>query len=257
MSIALLYTLLAVAGVSAVSLIGAATLSWKESFLRRTLFILVSLAAGALLGDALIHLIPESFEGLGASRAALLVLLGMLLFFILEKFLHWHHHHTSEEGREHTDLSPSSASVHPLGSLVLISDGLHNFIDGVLIGASFLVGTEVGIATTVAVILHEIPQEIGDFGILLHAGFARRRALFMNFLSSLAAIAGALAVFAVSSVESILPVMLALGAGSFLYIASSDLVPELHKTKNPWASVLQLLAMVAGGATMYLLLFLE
>ncbi|TSC62205.1 MAG: zinc/iron permease, partial [Parcubacteria group bacterium Greene0416_14] len=153
------YTFLSVITVSLISFVGVFALSLGEGLLRRYVFLLVSLATGALLGDAFIHLIPESFAGLDSTLAGILVIAGMLLFFILEKALHWHHYHgkESEETHLHDGEMVSAGELHPVGRMVLISDGVHNFMDGVIIAASYLAGFPVGIATTIAVILHEIP----------------------------------------------------------------------------------------------------
>ena len=249
----LILSILAVALVSVVSLIGLFGLSLRQDLLRRALFLLISLAAGALLGDALIHLIPEAFEEAGNPLlVSLLILAGIFSFFVLEKFLHWHHSHGDEE------FSPEHARIHPVGQLVLVSDGVHNLIDGVAIGAAFMVSTEVGIATTIAVILHEIPQEVGDFGLLLHAGYTRMKALLVNFVSALFAFVGLGIAFLLTEVsESIIPFIAAFAAGNFIYIALADLVPELHKTTQPKRSVLQLIAIAAGIAAMLALLAFE
>lgn len=245
-------SLLAVGVVSIVSLVGVTTLSLKEGLLRRMLFLLISLAAGALLGDAFIHLIPEAFEEAAPLTVSILVLVGFLSFFVLEKFLHWHHSHGDDE------FSPEHARIHPVGHLVLISDGVHNLIDGLAIGAAFLVSPEVGIATTIAIVLHEIPQEIGDFGLLIHAGYPRAKALFMNFLSALSAFVGVgLAFWLSSAAGGAAPLIAAFAAGNFIYIAASDLIPELHKTTAPWQSVLQFATIVLGLIAMVLLLGLE
>lgn len=253
------YALGSVLVVSAISLIGIVTLSWKERFLNRCLFFLVSLAVGALLGDALIHLIPEAIAGFSeASSAALWVLVGILLFFSIEKFLHWHHHHSTHGTREMEGTPTHEAHRHPLGTLVFTADGLHNLIDGIIIGASYLISIEVGIATTIAVILHEIPQEIGDFAILLHAGFSKARALLINFSSALLAFVGVFIILALESTGGqFLPAMTAVSAGSFLYIAGSDLVPELHKTVGVRHSLIQLAAIVIGIGLMWMLIFVE
>jgi len=258
------YTLASVFIVSMVSLIGLFTLSLKEDVLRKYIFLLVSLAIGALLGDAFIHLIPESFESLDATLVGLLIIVGILAFFILEKFLHWHHSHGLEdEGcadqyREHEEAQGEGGGIRPLGHLVIVSDGVHNFLDGVIIAASYFVSAEVGIATTAAVMLHEIPQEIGDFGVLLHAGFTRMRALFVNFLSALSAVLGALAVlFLNETLETAILWLVPLAAGGFIYIASSDLIPELHKTEHAGESLLQLAAIAIGVVAMALLVLAE
>lgn len=244
---------LAVGFVSLVSLIGITTLSLKQDLLRRILFLLISLAAGALLGDAFIHLLPEAFAEAGNSLlVSLVALAGILSFFILEKFLHWHHSHGEEE------FSEEHAKIHPVGHLVLVSDGVHNLVDGLAIGAAFLVSPEVGIATTIAIALHEIPQEIGDFGLFIHAGFSRTKALLFNFLSALTAFVGlGLAFWVASFGETLAPLIAAFAAGNFIYIALADLVPELQKTTGGKRSALQFFVILAGLFAMVLLLGLE
>ncbi len=256
------YSSASVAIVSLISLVGLFTISLKEDVLKKYVFLLVSLAVGALLGDAFIHLIPEAFEaaaeiGTSATSVSLAIIGGALIFFIIEKFLHWHHHAAGEHDHE---------TIHPTGRMILISDGVHNFIDGLIIGASFLVSTEVGIATTIAVILHEIPQEIGDFGVLIHSGYSRAKALWFNFLSALASVVGvivALVMGAVgsagSSSETLVSGLIPLAAGGFIYIAMSDLIPELHKSKSAGVShaALQFAAVIVGVVAMVLLLAVE
>ena len=248
MTTAFIYTLLSVSAISLVSLIGLFGLSLKERLLKSSLFALVSLAVGALLGDAFIHLIPESFaEGTNALTVSLSIVAGVLAFFVIEKVLHWHHHQGIEDVEHATK---------PVGKLVLVSDSVHNFIDGVIIGASFLVSPEVGFATTVAVILHEIPQEIGDFGVLIHAGYSRAKALWYNFLSALAAILGAVLVFLLGqSIEGIVALMVPVAAGGFIYIALSDLIPELHNQEDKSArhAILQFAWIVIGVLLMVLI----
>lgn len=229
--------------VSLISLVGLAALPVSSDRLKAALFVLVSLAAGAFFGNALIHLLPEAYQASGNPAGTGLVALGGLFgFFVLEKFLRWHHVHSSE-GQE----------LQPMGLMNLVADGVHNLIDGIAIGASYLAGPAVGVATTVAVILHEIPQEIGDFGVLLHAGFSKARALFFNFLTACTAVGGALAAVLVGIGEegpAITPALQALSAGMFLYIAGSDLVPDLHREQHPGKSLLQLIAMAAGAGAM-------
>lgn len=245
---AYIYAVGSVILVSLVSLVGLFTLSFKEAKLKKYLFVLVSLAVGALLGDAFIHLIPQTFLDIqNPQTISLLIIGGIFIFFILEKFLHWHHH----DGLE--DRHP-----HPLGPLILISDGLHNLIDGLLIGASFLISREIGFATTIAVILHEIPQEVGDFGVLLQAGYSRHRALWLNFLSGLFAVVGVCGAFLLGRfAASFALFLLPLAAGGFIYIALSDLIPELQKTKSLKYSLLQLFSILIGLASMLLLLLAE
>lgn len=243
-----LYTFLSVVAVSLVSFTGLFIISLREDILRKYTFILLSVAVGALLGDAFIHLIPESLEeAANPTLAALLIVGGIFFFFVLEKFLHWHHH------GEDTD-----QAVHPVGKLVILSDGVHNFIDGIIIAASFMVSIPLGIATTLAVILHEIPQEVGDFSVLLHAGYSKTKALWLNFLSALAALLGSFLFFLLGTwLESSLPYLLAVAAGGFIYIAIADLIPELHKTKNTTHSFYQLLAVIVGVLTMLSLTGIE
>ncbi len=247
-----LLTLISVVGVSLVSLVGLFGLSLKENILRSSLFALVSLAVGALLGDAFIHLIPEAFaEGMPALSISLSIIAGILIFFVVEKALHWHHHQGIED-QEHTH--------QPLGSLILVSDGFHNFIDGLIIATSYMVSVEVGIATTVAVILHEIPQEVGDFGVLIHAGYSKGKALWFNFLSGLAALLGAFVAFLLGSMTETITLMLVpIAAGGFIYIALSDLIPELHgqSDKTVRHGALQFFWILMGVLSMVLLLGLE
>lgn len=258
----ILYTLASVAVVSAVSLVGIGALMLQKNALQRALFVLIAIAAGALFGDALIHLIPEALEsGLPAAHVSLAVLAGIMAFFILEKFLRWKHTHELDNhlysNAPHDEIG-AGAHVHPVGHLILVSDALHNAIDGVVIAVAYLVSVPTGIATTIAVILHEIPQEISDFGLLLHAGYSHRRAIALNFVSALFAVLGAAAVFAFgSTLENALPLLAAFAAGNFLYIAGTDLVPEIHKTSSPKRSVIQLVSLCAGVAIMFALLWVE
>lgn len=241
------HAIIATAAVSLISLVGVTILSLNEQRLRRNVFVLVSLAVGALLGDAFIHIIPEALEA-DKWFTSILVIVGILLFFILEKFLHWHHH-GDDMGEKH---------IHPVGKLVLISDGFHNFLDGIIIGTSFMAGTEIGIATTIAVVLHEIPQEIGDFAVLIHAGYTKRKAIILNFLSALLAFAGLLVSFLVAdSIEHFETYALPITAGGFIYIALSDLIPELHKNNGRNSSILQILMIGIGVAAMIALTVLE
>ncbi|NJD75695.1 MAG: ZIP family metal transporter [Candidatus Methanoperedens sp.] len=219
-----IYTIISVILVSSVSLIGIFTLLLNKDIPKKTLLFLVSFAVGGLFGDAFIHLLPESFEKLGANlTTSLYIVLGILIFFALEKFIRWRHCHiASPEG--HT---------HPVAVMNLIGDSIHNLIDGMLIGASYTVSNPIGISTTLAIILHEIPQEMGDFGVLLQSGFSVKKAVAFNFLSALTAILGAIiSLFAGSHIEGYSSILLPITAGGFIYIAGSDLIPELqHECK--------------------------
>ena len=244
---AILYTGISLTVVSLISLIGVFTLSLKLLGLQKLLLYLVSYAVGGLLGDVFIHLLPETFKRIGFSiTVSLLVLFGIILFFVLEKFLRWQHCHvpTSEEHR------------HPMVALNLVGDAIHNALDGMIIASSFMAGPAIGFATTMAVIFHEIPQEIGDFGILVHGGMSVRKALWYNFLSGLSAFAGALVVFMFGTqVENFSAYILPVTSGGFLYIAGSDLIPELHRHEAAHLSVSfgQLVCILAGIAVMALL----
>lgn len=248
-----LYILGSVALVSTVSLVGVLTLSLGQAGLVRALAFLIPLAVGALLGDAFFHLIPESFNGAGdPTTASLGIISGIVLFFFLEKFLRWHHHSIEDSSAETENVDRKH-----LSSLVLISDSLHNFIDGIIIGVSYLVSVEIGIATTVAIVTHEIPQELGDFGVLVYAGYSRATAILFNFLSALTAIAGALVVIFLGALsESMIHGVTAFAAGVFIYIASSDLVPELHKNAAGKNILPEIAGIGLGLLAMYLLLFL-
>ncbi|MDD3662466.1 MAG: ZIP family metal transporter [Candidatus Pacebacteria bacterium] len=244
-----LYALGSVFIVSLVSFVGILFLSLKEDKLKKYTSIFISLAVGALLGGAFIHIIPESFESFdNSSSVGILIIIGILIFFILEKVLHWHHHGEDKEKKH----------IHPVGKLILLSDGVHNFVDGLIIGASFLLSVPLGIATTVAVILHEIPQEIGDFAVLLHSGYSRKKALLYNFISALMAVVGVLFVFIFGSIiDSFVGLILPIAAGGFIYISIADLIPELHKDKNLKHTILQILIGAVGVFSMMLLTLLE
>ncbi|NYZ78247.1 ZIP family metal transporter, partial [Candidatus Micrarchaeota archaeon] len=173
--------------VSLISFIGVLLLWLNEKAFNRLLLFFISFAIGAMLGAVFLDLLPEAVETAGAETAFIYALAGIVVFYVVEKFLHWHHHHEGQHAEEGTH-----KHVHPVGYLNLIGDSIHNFIDGALIAASFLVSVPLGIISTVAVIAHEVPQELGDFGILLYSGFEKNKALLFNFLTALTAVAGAL-----------------------------------------------------------------
>ena len=230
-------------------MVGVFSLSLKEEVVKKYISLFISLAVGALLGDAFIHLIPEAFESSFSSIAvSLLTISGIIIFFVIEKFLHWHHHENDIEINH----------IHPVGKLILFTDGFHNLIDGIIIGVSFLVSVPIGIATTLAVGLHEIPQEIGDFAVLIHSGYDKRRALWLNFVSALTAVVGVLlALIFGSMAETFTLWILPIAAGGFIYIAVADLIPELHKTKEIKYSILQIATVLVGILAMVALLLTE
>lgn len=233
------YVIVSSALVGFISFVGVFLLSVKKSLLQRMLFALVAFAAGTMLGNVFFHILPEAVHEQEPVIVGVLIMVGFSAFFIIERFLHWHHHH--EPGH-----------VHPFGYLNLIGDGVHNLLDGVLIGASYVISPVAGAASTVAIIAHEIPQEIGDFGILLHAGFSRTKALVLNFVSALFAVAGALAGWFFLDGESV-HLVLPLVAGSLLYVGASDLIPELHKEGKVSNSFVALICFLVGLGVMYLL----
>jgi zinc and cadmium transporter len=234
--------------VSALSLLGLFFLPLSPKFVERITLSLVSLSAGTLLGDAFLHLLPEAAEG-GDGRLSiwLWALVGLIFFFILEKIVHWRHCH----------IQTSPVHPHHLGVMNLVGDILHNFFDGVVIAGSFLVAPALGWATLIAVIAHEIPQEIGDFGVLIYAGYSRNRALFLNFATALSAVLGALvAVVLGSRIDNFSDLIIPFTAGGFIYIATADLIPELKKETAAHKSLIQLLCIISGVAIMLILKFI-
>lgn len=243
-----LYSLVSVTIVSLVSLIGISTISMKEEDLRRIILYFVSFSAGGLFGDAFIHLIPEAVKEVGFRLdISLYILFGIISLFMVEKLLQWRHCH----------IPTSTEHPHPFAYMNLFGDGVHNFIDGVIIAGSYLVGFPLGVATTLAVIFHEIPQEIGDFGVLVYGGFKRSKALFFNFLSATTAILGAILSLSLGFYfKDFIVFLIPFAAGNFIYIAGSDLIPELHKETNLSKSLLQLLTFIFGMAILLSLVFL-
>jgi len=244
-----LYTIISVIVISLISLIGIITLSIKVEKLKTFLIYFIAFSAGALFGDAFFHLLPEIVKKTGFTiTISSFILVGIGLFFIIEKIIHWQHCH----------MPITDEHVHPFAVMNLVGDGVHNFIDGLIIGISYMVSIPVGIATTVAVALHEIPQEIGDFGVLVHGGFSKGKALGLNFITALAAILGAIiALVAKTYIENIEIFLIPIAVGGFIYIAGSDLIPELHKEFTVSKAILQLIAFTAGILVMAALLLLD
>jgi zinc and cadmium transporter len=245
-----LYALGSVLFVSLLSLIGVFTLSIKDQHLNKVLIYLVSFSAGALFGDAFFHLLPEIVNEVGFTfEISIYVLLGIIASFIVEGLIHWHHCHSGHE-RDHP---------HRFAKMNLVGDAMHNFIDGIIIGASYLISIPVGIATTIAVILHEIPQEIGDFGVLLHGGYSKGKALFLNFLVAIVSVFGVLISLLLSSAfDKITIFLIPFAAGNFIYVAGADLIPEIHKDHPVfWKVISKLFVFILGIAFMALLLLIE
>ena len=222
----------------------------------------ISFAIGALLAVAFWGLIPEIFTTANAAEFQTLsgtILVGILAFFVLEKLLIWRHCHFGEHCEAHGDDMDHQdhhhnnnhhhghQHSHRAGSLIILGDSIHNFVDGVLIAASFLTDVHLGIVTSLAVAAHEIPQEVGDFAILLHSGYSNKKALLYNILASLATVAGGIvAYFGLNNVKTGLPYLLALAASSFIYIAVADLIPSLHKKTDIKTSIEQIVLIIAG-----------
>lgn len=223
--------------ISAISFVGALTLLLKERILNKILVWLVAFSAGALIGSAFLHLIPEAVKEVGFEEKAvfkifLYLIFGFCIFYVLEEFIGWHHHHSTQH--------PEIASF---SYLILISDGFHNFIDGLVIAGSFLADFQIGLITSLAVVLHEIPQEIGDFGVLIYGGLKKSRALFLNFLSALLAIlGGVIGYFILEKIGQGILFLLPFTAGGFIYIAASDLIPQIKKEGKSAISFLTFLA---------------
>lgn len=243
-------SILATVAVSLVSLVGVSLLALGERRLQRYLSLIVAFAAGTLLGDVFIHLLPEALESIYAqgdeSVWGLYVLGGFVGSFVIERFVHWHH--CRHEGHH----------AHRMATMNLVGDSVHNLFDGVAIAAAFAVSAPVGIATTVAIILHEIPQELGDFGVLLYSGYSRRRALLANLVTALTSILGAIiASVMIDTVEAIEIPLILIAAGNFVYIAATDIMPELNRHDSVKRGLAHLGALVVGIVSMYLLLSLE
>ena len=231
--------------VSLLSLLGAALFFLSKKSMAAAMFLLVAFSTGAILGASFFDLLPESIGEVGADGALAAAFAGMIAAFVMEKVIHLHHHHHVDHAGEHK---------HPLGPLMLVGGAMHSFFDGVAIAAGFLVGTPIGITTTVAVIFHELPHGIGNFSLLLYSGYEKKKALLLNFLTALSSVAGGLLFyFFASEVNGLEAYALAFTAGTFIYIAAADLFPELHKEKDPKSSMVQLACVLAGALLIWLL----
>jgi len=243
----LVQILVATSVVSLIAFVGILTLFLRQELLAKALLVLVALSAGALLGGAFLHLIPEAIDEVGAGSDVFLYLLfGFCFFFILEQFMRWRHEH----GTAHR--------VQPFSYLILVSDGVHNFVDGLVIAAGFIAGYPIGVATTLAVALHEIPQELGDFGVLVYGGFSRAKALVFNYISAITAILGGIVGYFFSSMmpDSVVYLLL-FAAGGFIYIAAADLIPEIkHRTDLP-RSIIHFVVFLVGIGVMLTVKFIH
>lgn len=221
--------------ISAIAFIGILTLLVKEKLLDKILLVLISLSAGTLMGSAFLHLLPEAVEKTVSANSFLYVLVGFVLFFLVEKIFYWRHCHKGK------------CDVHTFKYMNLVGDTVHNFIDGLIVAASFLVDVKLGITTTIAIAAHEVPQEIGDFGVLVYGGFKKTKALMLNFFVALSIVLGGVTgYFVSSSVEQFTTFLLPIAAGGFIYIASSDLIPEIREVKNIKKSIFTFIAFLIG-----------
>ncbi len=229
-------SLIAVIAISLISLVGVFSMALKDSFIKKTILIAVAFSAGSLLGASFFDILPEAIEK-GGTGIFSYVLVGMLIFFVMERYIHWHHCHSGNSQEKH----------HPMTYMNLIGDAMHNFIDGTLIAAAFISSFPLGAVTTFAIAMHEIPQEISDFAILIHGGFSKKKALLFNFISSLTSILGTMAIFLFAAkTESLVPVILAIAGGGFIYLATVDLIPEIHKETKRINILLQSVALILG-----------
>ncbi len=229
--------------ISLFSLLGLLFFKFKKRIGNEEILILVGIAVGALLGDAFLHLIPEAWNNMG-EKTGLWVIVGMVLFFILEKIIKWHHCHEPECNQKEN-----------IAGVSVFADSLHNLIDGLIIGVSFLTNTTLGISTSIAILMHEIPQEIGDFAILIHSGWPMKKAALVNLLSALMSSVGVLLAVIFKEKLVFMNELLLIAAGGFIYLAGSDLIPELHRHENSsnkiWS---QLISLSIGVGIMYFLL---
>ena len=240
----LTYIILTTFAIALIAFIGVFTLAMKEQLLNKILIILVSLSAGALMGGAFLHLLPESIEKSGNANILIFVLVGFVLFFIIEKVLHWRHCHKGK------------CDVHTFHYMNLIGDSVHNFIDGLIISASFIISIPLGFTTTIAIAAHEIPQEIGDFGVLIYGGFEKKKAIVLNFIVALTVVAGGVVGYFISkSIEQVAVYLLPFAAGGFIYIAATDLVPEIKKELDIKKSMATIFVFICGILIMWLVKF--
>ncbi|MDD5477426.1 MAG: ZIP family metal transporter [Candidatus Omnitrophica bacterium] len=221
--------------VSLISLVGILTLALKDNLLHKIIFCLIGFSAGALIGSAFLHILPEAIQTSSSIFVFYCLILGIILFFLMERYLHWRHCHDKD------------CHIHAFTYLNLFGEAFHNFIDGIAIAASFIISIKLGVATTLAIIFHEIPKELGNFGVLIYGGFSRKRALLYNFISALMAILGAVTGYFISDfAHGFSHFIMPLTAGGFIYIAMSDLIPEVHKENNQRQATLAFISFLLG-----------
>jgi zinc and cadmium transporter len=236
----LIYIIAATLLISFGALVGVFSLAMRKESIEKIILFLVSLSAGTLMGGAFFHLLPEALEELPAEEVLSIALFSFIIFFLIEKTFHWRHCHKGDCG------------VHAFGPINLIGDSIHNFIDGLIIAGTFLVDINLGIATTMAIAFHEIPQEVGDFGVLLHAGYEKTKALFLNYVVALTVVLGGIVGYFISfSADNLIIKLLPFAAGGFLYISTSDLIPEIRKEPGIKKSLISFVFFLIGILIMY------
>lgn len=243
---AFLYILIATLSISLFSLVGVFTISKKSFSMDKILLSLVGLSTGTLLGGAFFHLLPEAAETLDSDSLYLIVVIAFVLFFFVEKIFHWRHCHDGV------------CDEHAFGYMNLIGDGIHNFIDGLIIAGAFMTSVPLGITTALALAFHEIPQEISDFGVLLYSGFSRKKAIILNFVVAATSILGGIVGYFLSSrFDTVLGFFLPFAAGGFIYVATSDLIPEIRDEMDKKRSFYAIALFIVGLIFMYAVKFLE
>jgi zinc and cadmium transporter len=244
-----LYTILATLVAFLSSFVGIFTISLNEKTLHKVLAVLIAYSAGTILGAALFDLLPEAVKLVDEALVYPIIAFGFVFFLLLERTIYWYHGH----GHEH-EFEQEEEDTKSFAYLNLIGDFIHNFIDGMIIAASFVNSVPVGIAATIAVIFHELPQEMGDYGILVYAGIERRRALLLNGAAALSVVIGGLfGSFFINSVENLEGYMVAFSAGAFLFLSASELIPEMQEERDRGKALIQLVVLILGMATIYML----
>lgn len=243
---ALFYTIISTLFISIASFAGVLTLGIARTKIARWTLMLVALSAGTMLGAAMFHLLPEAAEAMEPAQLFMLVTISFVIFFLIEKVLHWRHCHDD------------NCEEHSIGTMNLIGDSVHNLIDGLIIGSAFAVSPQIGVVTTLAIMLHEIPQEISDFGVLLHAGWPVKKALLANFFVAVTSVVGGIiGVLLAAQSENFATLLMPIAAGGFIYIAASDLIPEIRKEKSGKGTVQTTIFFLLGLSLMFLLTLLE
>lgn len=245
---AFLYAIVSTLVVSLLSVFVAFPFFMRRTVSKKVLIVLMSLSVGTLLGAVFLHFLPEAFSRGYMVSTALYIVLGFLVLFVVEKFLHYHHQHGKK-------LLPGHSHGYAIGPINLIGDAVHNFIDGLVIAGSYIVSIPLGIAATISIILHELPQELADFGVLLYAGYSKRKALFFNFLSAITALVGVVVGFIIDR-SGFTAFILPFASGNLLYIAAANLTPELHQHCNLKESIVHILAILAGVGIMVAIIYL-